>query len=124
MLVNGPTRASAVCRAGVLPFSPVYQETVLALVPFCSAVAVANGGAATRCGGVDSKKLLAAAKAEAGRSVVCASVPTAVVSAAWRLVAVAAAVAPIVNWFGPGVADVVACSESVVLVPSGRFRLN
>ena len=48
---------------------------------------------------------------------------TPAVSAACRLAAVAAGVAPMVNWLGPGVADVVACSVSVWLVPSGRVKV-
>jgi hypothetical protein len=39
MVVEGPTWAVAVCRAGVLPFSPVYQNTVFAEVPFANEVA-------------------------------------------------------------------------------------
>ena len=50
MVSDGPTWAVAVCSAGVAPFSPVYQKTVLAAVPATSAVAVANGGPATRSG--------------------------------------------------------------------------
>jgi hypothetical protein len=63
--MSGPTCAVAVCRAGVALFSPVYQETVLALVPLTSDVAVLKGGPLTRCGGSELKKLLAAAIAEA-----------------------------------------------------------
>src|SRR5580700_8259900 len=97
MLVDGPTCATAVWRAGVAPDSPVYQNTVSAVVPLCSAVAVLNGGPATRCGGFELKKLLAAATADAAGSVVCARLPTAVVSAACKLAAVAAGVAPMAN---------------------------
>ena len=77
-------RAVAVERGGFAPFSPIYQETVLAAVPATSAVAVLNGGPATRCGGL-AKKLLEAATADAADSAVWASVLTDVVSAAWRL---------------------------------------
>ncbi len=62
--------------------------------------------------------------AEAAGSAVCARLLTAVVSAAWRFAAVAAGVKPTLNWFGPGGADAVACSEMVWLVPSGKFKLN
>src|SRR5580704_5551451 len=97
MVVEGPTCATAVWRAGVAPASPVYQNTVLAGVPACSAVAVLKGGPATRCGGLELKKLPAAATADAAGSWVCAKLPTAVVSAACRLAAVAAGVAPMTN---------------------------
>src|SRR6185312_5758035 len=43
-------RATAVPRAGSLPNSPVYHETVLAGVPPIKLVAVANGGPLTRNG--------------------------------------------------------------------------
>jgi hypothetical protein len=39
--MEGPTWAVAVCSAGVEPSSPVYQNTVLAGVPFSKDVAVA-----------------------------------------------------------------------------------
>src|ERR1700730_11198667 len=97
MVVDCPTCATAVWRAGVAPDSPVYQDTVSAAVPFCSAVAELNGGPVTRCGGVERKKWPAAATAEAAGNVVCATLPTAVVSAACRLAAVAAAVVPMTN---------------------------
>src|ERR1700688_271047 len=124
MLIDGPTCALAVWRAGVAPDSPVYQNTVLAAAPFCSAVAELNGGPTTRCGGFELKKLLAAATAEAAGSAVCARLPTAVASAACRLPAVTAGVAPMANWFGPGDAAEVAWSVMVWLVPSGRVKLN
>src|ERR1700681_2618577 len=124
MVIEGPTCAVAVWRAGVLPESPVYQNTVLAAVPLTSDVAVLNGGPFTRCGGFELKKLLAAATAEAAGSAVCARLPTAVVSAACKLPAVAAGVAPMANWFGPGDAAAVAWSVMVWLVPSGRVKLN
>src|ERR1700736_219685 len=93
IFIDGPPCAIAVWRAGVAPDSPVYQNTVVAAVPFCSAVAELNGGPATGCGGLEPKKLLAAATAEAAGSVVWARLPTAVVSAACKLPAVAAGVA-------------------------------
>ena len=62
--------------------------------------------------------------AEAAGSAVCARLPIAPVSAVCRLVAVAAGVAPMVNWFAPGGESVVACSVMVWLDPSGRVRLN
>ncbi len=37
MLVDGPTCAVAVCLAGVLPFSPVYQKTVFDAVNIADA---------------------------------------------------------------------------------------
>ena len=70
------------------------------------------------------KKLLAAAMAEAAGSAVWARFETALVSAAWRLVAVAAGVAPMVNWLAAGGEFVVACSVMVWLEPSGKVRLN
>jgi hypothetical protein len=70
------------------------------------------------------KKLLAAAMAEAAGSAVWARLPTALVSAVCRLVAVAVALAPMVNWFAPGGDAVVACSVMVWLEPSGSVRLN
>src|SRR5262249_58676748 len=63
------TRATAVPRAGSLPPSPVYQNTVSAGVPDTSAVAVA-GGPLTRRGGLASsvlEKALGAARAGAAR---------------------------------------------------------
>src|ERR1700689_1933159 len=110
MLNDGPTSAVAVWRAGVEPDSPVYQNTVLAVVPACSAVAVSKGGPATRCGGFELKKLLAAAIADAAGSAVWPRLPTAVVSALCRLAAVSAGVAPMENWLPPGGADAVAWS--------------
>ena len=117
------TRAVAVMRGGSLPTSPVYQDTVLAAVPATSAVAVSNGGPTTRCG-TPSKKLSAAASAEAAVSDVLASLPTAVVSDVCRLAAVVAASTPMVNSFGPGVPDVVAVSVTISLLPSGKFNRN
>src|ERR1700730_11093408 len=123
IVIDGPTCAVAVWRAGVAPDSPVYQNTVLAAVPFCSAIALLKGGPATRCGGFELKKLLAAATAEAAGSVVCARLPTAVVKAACRLAAVAAGVPPMANWLAPGDAAEVACSDMFWLDPSGRVKL-
>ncbi len=62
--------------------------------------------------------------AEAAGSAICARLPMAPVSAVCRLAAVAAGVAPMVNWFAPGGEAVVACSVMVWLDPSGRVRLN
>ena len=93
----GPTCAVAVSCAGVVPFSPVYQDTVLALVPLTKEVAVSNGGPPTRCGGSELKKLLAAAIADAAGSAVCAKPETAPLSAVCRLPAVSLAVVPMVN---------------------------
>src|SRR5947207_3351085 len=95
-VMAGSMRAVAVERGGLAPFSPIYQETVSAGVPATSAVAVLNGGPATRCGGL-AKKSVPAAIAEAADSAVCANVSTAVVSAACRFTAVAFAVGPMVN---------------------------
>src|SRR5213083_2939250 len=97
-VIEGSTRAVAVARAGSLPSSPVYHVTVSAGVPATRPVAVSNGGPPTRWGGwVEStlKKSLAA---------------------------VAAADAPMVNWFGPGLADAVAVRVRVSLVPSGIVK--
>src|SRR5262245_15951484 len=97
----GSTRATAVARAGSGESSPVYQATVLAALPATNAVAVSNGGPATRCGGLLAlapKKLSAAAMAEAAAKLVFASLPIEAVTAACRLPAVAAGVAPMVNW--------------------------
>lgn len=85
----------------------MYQETVLAVVPATCAVAVAKGGPATRIGG-SSKKSLDAAMAEAAGNEVLPIWLTPAVSAACRLAAVAAGVAPMVNWPAEGVVDVVA----------------
>ena len=91
-------------RGSSVPSSPVYQVTVLAAVPSISAVAVSNGGPATRCGGLPAsvlKKSLPAATADAATSSVLASVPRLAVSAACRLVGGRRGVAPIVNSSGP-----------------------
>src|SRR5262245_46820579 len=120
------TRATAVPRAGSLPPSPVYQNTVSAGVPAVSAVAVA-GGPLTRRGGLASsmlKKSLAAASAEAADSEVRASLPRLAVMAVLRLPAVSAGVAPMVNSLGPGVAEVVAVSTTFSREPSGRFSVK
>src|SRR5580704_5760387 len=123
MVVDGPTCAVAVCRAGVLPAPPVYQNTVLADVPATSDMDVA-GVPLTRSGGFELKKLLAAATADAAGSAVCARLVMALVSAAWILLAVAFALAPMVNWFAAGGESVVACKLIVWLEPSGSVRLN
>src|SRR5579862_986217 len=99
-------RAVALDRIEPVALLPVYQNTVLALVPATSAVAVA-GAPETRIGG-SSKKLLAAAMAEAADSEVLPIWATPAVSAACRFAAVGAGVAPMPNWLAPGVADVVA----------------
>src|SRR5262249_62186202 len=122
--VDGPTWAIAVERAGMLPWSPVYHITVSADVPFTSAVAVSKGGPATRWGGLELKKSLAAAIAEAAGSAVCARLVTAFVSAVCRLPAVMDGVAPIANRFAPGGGGGVACKIAVWFGPSGRVRLN
>src|SRR3954452_22178228 len=87
-------RATEDARAEPAPASPVYHDTVFAVVPATSAVALANGEVPTRSGG-KPKKLFDAATAEAATSDVLASVPIDVLSAALRLAEVAAAVAPI-----------------------------
>src|SRR5215470_10755779 len=82
---EGSTRATEVERAGSLPASPVYQNTVLAGVPATSAVALSNGGPATRRGGLAAsmlKKSLAAAMVEAAGNEVCAMLVTAAFRAA------------------------------------------
>src|ERR1700720_3230186 len=124
MVIDGPTAAVAVCRAGVEPDSPAYQDTVLAGVPLTSDIAVSNGGPLTRSGGLALKKLLDAAMADAAGSAVCARLESAPVKAVCKLVAVAVALAPMVNWLAPGGELVVACSVTVWLVPSGSVRLN
>ena len=78
----------------------MYHDTVLAAVPLTIAVAVSNGGPSTRCGGwlaSGLKKSLPACTAEAATNWVFAKVPTPWVSAACKLIAVSADVAPIVN---------------------------
>ena len=93
-------------------------------MPLVSAVAVASGVPATRCGG-SAKKLLLAATAEAATSEVLASVPIALFSAALRLAEVAAGVAPIAK-LPAGVGTALdAVSWMVSVLPSGRlnFRL-
>src|SRR5690242_2745803 len=122
--IDGPTCAVAVCRAGSAPFSPVYQNTVLAGVPATSEVAVSNGGPLTRCGGFEVKKSFDAASAEAAGNAVCARLVTAPLSAVCKLAAVSAVVVPMVNWPGPGGELVVACSEMVWVEPSGKVRPN
>ena len=105
--------------------SPVYQVTVFAGVPATSAVAVANGGPATRMGGWPtsmSKKSCAAAIADAAVSCVPASVLTDWVSAACRLAAVAAGFAPIVNVSVGGGDAVVAVIVRSWVVPSGSVE--
>src|SRR5262245_49059478 len=99
----------AVERAGVLPASPVYHDTVFAGVPAVSVVACVNGTvgglATTRIGGLASSMLKnssAALSAEAAASDVAASLPTEVLSVVCRLAVVAVASAPMVNWFSPG----------------------
>src|SRR5258708_4704794 len=123
MVVEGPTWACAVWRTGVAPDSPVYQNSVLALVPATSDVEEA-GVPLTRSGGVALKKLLAAAIAEAAGSAVCARLDIAPDSAVCRLPAVTLALAPMVNWFAPGGEAVVACSVMVWVEPSGSVRPN
>src|ERR1700722_4962125 len=123
MGVEGPTWASAVCRTGVAPDSPVYQITVLAAVPATSDVEVA-GAPLTRSGGFELKKSLAAAIADAAGRAVCARLAIALDSAVCRLPAVALALAPMVNWLAPGGESVVACSVMVWLEPSGSVRPN
>ena len=88
----------------------MYQNTVLAGVPSVSEVAVAGVPEMT-CGGSE-KKLLAAAMAEAAGRAVCARLLMALVSDVCRLAAVAAAFGPIVNWFAPGDALVVAVQRN------------
>src|SRR5580704_18351749 len=123
MVVEGPTWASAVCRAGVAPDWPLYQITVLAGVPATSEVEVA-GAPLTRSGGFELKKSLAAAIADAAGSAVCARLAMAPDSAVCRLPAVTVALAPMVNWLAPGGETVVACSVMVWLEPSGSVRPN
>ena len=93
----GPTCAVAVWRAGVPPFSPVYQKTVFAVVPLTSAVDVSGGEPLTRSGGLEPKKSLAAAIAEAAGNAVCVRPVMAVVKAVCRLVAVSEGNVPMVN---------------------------
>ena len=80
-----------------------------------------KGGPATRCGG-SAKKSSDAAIAEAADSEVPASLPTAAVSAVCRLAAVTSLVAPMANWFGPGLAEVVAVSVMLSVEPSGSVK--
>src|SRR6187402_2768555 len=102
----GSIRADAVVRADAGPFSPLYQVTVLELVPSIRAVAASNGGPSTRCGG-SAKKLLDAAIADAAvRSGVRAVNESD--SAFSQFAAVSAAVAPIANSPAPGDEEVVA----------------
>src|SRR4051812_2397897 len=124
--MEGSTCAVAVARGAVGPSSPMYHETVFAGVPATSVVAVSKGGPATRCGGCVAsvlKKSFPAATAEAAVSEVAASLPSEVVSAACKLAAVAAGVTPMANWSVPGVAELVAVSVRLVLVPSGSVKL-
>src|SRR5690349_10152494 len=116
-------RAVAVERAGSVPVSPVYQITVLAVVPAIVAVAVSKGGPSTRCGGLllsALKKSLEADTADAAVSDVAPSLATPAVMAACRLVAVSATVGPTVNCPAPGGELVVAVRVRFWLVPSGK----
>ena len=107
---RGVDLAVAVARAGSAPISPVYQVTVSAGVPATNAVAVSNGGPATpgRLARIDVEEIAGRHHRRGCRSEVAASLPTAAVSAVSRLPAVRSLVAPMANWFGPGLADVVA----------------
>src|SRR4051812_16596986 len=112
---------------GFADMAPVYQLTVLAAVALARAVAVANGGPTTRWAawaGPTSKKLCAACTVEAAVSCVAARVRTEFVSAACRLAAVAAGVAPIVKASTPGGDVVVAVIVSCCVVPSGRLNIR
>src|SRR4029450_12266557 len=71
------TRATAVPRAGSVPVSPLYQESVFAVVPGTCAVAVANGGPLTRGTGLPLKNSLDAFIADAATSAPLARPPTA-----------------------------------------------
>src|SRR5262245_49555397 len=118
-------RATAVARVASAAASPVYQVTVLAAVPATKAVALENGGPATRRGGLAAstlKKSSAAATAHAAVSEVSASLPTAVCSAAFRLAAVTTVLGSMVNWFAPGVVELVAVSVMLSLDPSGSVK--
>src|SRR5712671_278984 len=99
----------------------MYQLTVSAAVPATKPVAEVNGEPATRCGGLP-KKSFAAAIADAAASEVSASLPTAAANAACRLLAVISLVAPIANWFGPGLVEVVAVIVMLSLDPSGSVK--
>src|ERR1700722_296899 len=121
MVVVGPTWASAVCSAGVLPDSPVYQNTVLAGVPATRDVEVA-GVPLTRSGGFELKKSLAAAIAEAAGNAGCARLVIAPHRPGCRLPAGRGGLAPMVNWFALGGESVVACRVMVWLEPSGKVR--
>src|SRR2546429_4452826 len=91
-------RATAGPRAGSVPVSPLYQESVFAAVPGTCAVAVANGGPLTRGTGLPLKNSLDAFSADAATRAPLARPPTAVVNAALMLAAVAVEVAAIRNW--------------------------
>ena len=95
-----PCRAPDPCPSRRCTRSPCWLA-----VPATSAVALSNGGPATRIGGWPAstlKKLFAAAIAEAADSEVAASLPTDVFSALRKLVEVAAVDAPMVNSPGRG----------------------
>ena len=121
-------RAVAVERADVAPASPVYQITVLAVVPAVTLVAVSKGGPATRCGGLlksAPKKSFEAVTAEAALSELAARPQMVLVSSAvasWRRLR--SAWLPMANWLVPGGVLVVAVSVRFWLVPSGRVRLR
>src|SRR5690349_17118355 len=112
---------------GLVDIAPVYQLTVLAAVALTSAVAVAKGGPETRCAawvGLTSKKSCAAWMADAAVSWVAAKVRIELVSAAWRLAAVAAGVAPMVKESTTGGDAVVAFRVNCWVVPSGRLKVR
>src|SRR2546429_1969591 len=118
------TRATAVARAGSVPVSPLYQESVFAAVPGTCAVAVANGGPLTRGTGLPLKNSLDAFSADAATRAPLARPPTAVVNAALMLAAVAVELAPIRNWPACGGVVVVAVNCTISLGPSGRFNAS
>src|SRR5256885_15323902 len=118
------TRATAVPRAGSVPVSPVYQESVFAAVPGTCVVAVANGGPPTRGTGLPPKNSLDAFSAEAATSAPLAMPPTAVVNAALMLAAVAVELAPIRNWPARRGLGVVAGHCAVSVAPSGWLDGN
>src|SRR2546423_5246754 len=92
------TRATAVPRAGSVPVSPLYQESVFAAVPGTCAVAVANGGPPTRGTGLPLKNSLDAFSADAATRAPLARPPTAGGGAAVGLAAGAVGVGPIRDW--------------------------
>src|SRR3954469_7895804 len=123
MVTDWSIRATEEARAEPAPLSPAYQNTVFAAVPVVSAVALASGAPATRCGG-SPKKSLVAATADAATSEVLASLVIAPFRALLRLAEVAAALTPMAKPPAGVGTTLEAVSWMVSVEPSGRSNLK